>query len=91
MDGAELRRSIGVVGIAQHGGPGHAGCDLLKQFQPFCADIEFKIRKAGRVAARFSETFNKSAADGVSDLNEYNGDGVCFLLERAQHATAGGQ
>ena len=91
MDGAELRRSTGVVGIAQHGGPGHARCDLLKQFQPFCADIEFKMRKTGRVAARFSETFDKSGGDGVRDLNEYNGDGVCCPLERPNMRAAGDQ
>src|SRR4029077_1938043 len=92
LDGGELRRSTGCVGIAQHGGPGHVRCDLLEQLQPFGANIEFKMRKTGRVAARFSETFDKSGGDGVRDLNEYNGDGMCRPLERPNtHPAAGAQ
>src|SRR5581483_8743328 len=91
LNGAELRRSAGAVSIAQHGDPGQVRRDLLEQLQPFGADIVFKIRKAGRVAARFRETFNKPAADGVSDLNENNGDGVGCPLERPDMRAAGGQ
>src|SRR5262249_55448632 len=61
------------------------------QFEPFCADIEFKIHKTGRIAARFSETFNKSAADGVRDLNEYHGDGMGCLLKRPNMRAAGNE
>src|SRR5678809_1415732 len=67
-------------------------CDLLKQFQPFGADIEFKIHKTRRITARFSETLNKSGSDGIRDLNEYNRDSLRCPLERPNtHRAAGAQ
>jgi hypothetical protein len=52
----------------------HARPDLLQQLHPFTAQIVFELRKTGRIAARPGETFDKTGADRVGNICEYDRD-----------------
>src|SRR6266700_4110862 len=46
--------------------------DLFKQFQPFPTQIVFELHKTGGVAARPGQAINKTRADRVGDVYEYD-------------------
>ena len=70
MDYAELGGSGRVSLIAKNRGARHIRRNLLKQLEPFPADIEFEVGEAGGIAPRSSKAFNETAPDCVGNLNE---------------------
>src|SRR6516165_6714437 len=59
----------------------HAGCDLLKQFQPFPAQTIFKRHKAGDVATWPRQTFDEASAHWIGDKREHDRHGTGCLDE----------
>src|SRR5436190_15611801 len=60
---------------------GHAGSDLLKQLQPFAADVPFERDEAGRVAARPRQAIDKAGADRIADTREHRRHGAAHLSQ----------
>src|SRR5689334_13915812 len=50
LDGAELSAPSGISGVLKNGYSRQARCDLVEQLQPFPAQTEFEVHKAGGVA-----------------------------------------
>jgi hypothetical protein len=50
----------------------HAGRDLLEQPQPFSADAELVIGKAGRIRPRPRQALNPATADGIDRRHEHD-------------------
>src|SRR6516164_4064623 len=82
---------LGDGSIAQHRHPFYAGRDLLKQFQPFCADAVFERRKSSDVAAWAREAVNKAGADRIRHQHENDRHGASYLLQRSSGLLASGQ
>src|SRR5262249_17612234 len=82
---------LGDGSIAQHRHPFYAGRDLLKQFQPFCADAVFERRKSSDVAAWAREAVNKADADRIRHQHENDRHGASYLLQRFSGLLASGQ
>src|SRR5215831_21224645 len=72
LDGTPLAHASGYGGIANNCCSRHAWRDLLEQFQPLASYTEFVRRESGDVAARPCEAIDKSGADGVWDVREYD-------------------
>jgi len=59
-------------GVSQERHSLYAGRDLLKQLQPFAAEVEFIQHKTSGVAARPSEGFDEASAHRVGDQHEHD-------------------
>ena len=51
---------------------GYPRCNLLEQFQPFCAHAVFELGKSGSVAARPRQARDPACADWVDDIHEHD-------------------
>src|SRR5262245_43860178 len=58
-----------------------AGRDLLKQLQPFAADVPLERDEAGRVAARPRQAIDKAGADRIADTREHRRHGAAHLSQ----------
>ena len=60
--------------------------DLFEVLQPLATHLRLEGRKAGQIAARTSQAFDKPAANRIADRHEYDGDRP---VDRAHCITAG--
>jgi hypothetical protein len=77
--------------------PGHSahdrhlrqvGCDLLEQFEPFCAHAGFDIGDSGDVAAGMLQALDEALAGWIDDVDEHNRDCLGGLLHRFEYGGA---
>src|ERR1700676_132951 len=81
----------GRLRIEHHTNPRHARRNLLEQFQPLLDQRCFKIDKAGDVATRTRQAFDKTAADRIGDDYEDKRDGLGLAMQRGSHRRGVGQ
>ena len=73
-DGFNGAQELGLhrrVEVHDHPGSRDRGRNLLQQAEPFAADRRLEILKAGDVAVRVRKTADKSASQGIGDLDEH--------------------
>src|SRR5262249_52735782 len=88
LDRAELTRPGRYGRILKERRSLYAGCDLLKQLQPFRGDAVVTQHKTSSVAARPSEGFHETGADWFGDLHENDRHGAGRLQQRPRGCTA---
>src|SRR5262249_34397997 len=71
LNGGELTDAGGIGWITQNRSARDWRRDLLKQFEPFCADSIFEGGEAGSVAARPRQAVDQASADRVNDASEH--------------------
>ena len=64
------------------------GCDLLEQFEPFCAHAGFDIGDSGDVATGMLQALDEALAGRIDHVDEHNRDGFRGLLHRFEHGGA---
>ena len=67
--------------VIHQDGAGDPRHDLLEQFDPFAAQRRLDVDETRDVATRTRKTFDESAADGIGNDDEHDGDGFGFVLK----------
>src|SRR5262249_35098003 len=91
LDRAKLSAPGARGRIADDGHTRHPRRNVFEQLQPFCADAEFELTKAGGIAARPRQARDQSAADGIGDGDEDDGHVAACPLQRRHDRCAGGE
>src|ERR1700752_1198116 len=84
LDGSKKTRSRALGGVSKDSRPGHVGCKLLEQLQPFPTQAVFEVHEPGRVAAWSRKTIHEAGADRIADDRKHNRYGAGSLQQWLQ-------
>jgi hypothetical protein len=82
VDQAKILSAVSVW-IEYEGGASSFRRNLLEQLQPFAAHPGFEVSQAGQIATRICQALNKTAANRVGNVDEYDWYSIDLAMEYA--------
>src|SRR5262249_5933757 len=83
--------AVTYVNVPKHADPRHAWRKLFEKLQPLCADAIFEVHETGGVAAWPRQVLDQAKRDWVANIDEYDWQPTCRLLQQQGSPVAGGQ